>query len=116
MKTQEELLDRIAQLEEMMGLRDAPPPSLKIAPLPARLLGVLMRRQFVPMEFAYDALFGDRPDPPNEQALRATLKRLRWALNPIGVEIKSRRAEGYYIEPSDKQKLLAQWPQVKEAA
>lgn len=115
MKTREELQERITQLEQMLGLNDAPPP-LGLARNPARMLGILMRRDFVSLSFAYDVLFGDRPEPPTGQVVRGTVKRLRKSLLSIGVEIKNRHGHGYYIEAEDKQKILAQWPQIKKAA
>lgn len=115
MPTIEELQERIIQLEEMLGLRDQPPP-IGVPPTSAKLLGLLMRIRFVPCETAYSALYGDREGGASSESVRSHVKRLREILAPYGVEIKNLHGQGYLISQDDKQKLLALWPEMKRAA
>lgn len=123
MPTVEELQDRIAQLEDILGLTADIPVIHRLRHrgllrTEAKLLGLLLRRPFVPYEAAYDALYGDLPESelPKMESLRTVAKRLRNALSSTGVKISVVYSVGYFIDPADKKKLLAAWPEVKEAA
>lgn len=120
MKTREQLLDRIAQLEELLGLTADTPSHTKLrerglAPQEAKLLGLLMQRAMVSLDAGYLALYGDLPDteqPEGLTTLRTIIKRLRKHLRPLGVEIKNLYGDGYLLEPDQKQKLRALWPEL----
>lgn len=123
MKTREQLEDRIAQLEEILGLTADLPIIVRLKGRgmmmnEAKMLGLLLKRTFVPYTAAYDAIYGDRAESqlPSIDMLRTIMKRLRAALLSTGVKISVVYGEGYYIEPSDKNKLLAEWPEIREAA
>jgi len=122
MPTVEELQDRIAELEEIIGLTADFPIIVQLRErrglmrLEARMLGLLIARPFVPYGCAYDALYGDRAELPKFDTLRTVVKRLRPYLAEIGVEISTVYGEGYFIDKQAKKKLLECWPELKRAA
>lgn len=121
MATEQELLERIAELEEIVGLTAAMPliATLRWRGLtrnPARLLGMLLRRPIVPHSCAHDALYGDVKDAREITAIPTVLKNLRKVLRPMGVEIINMYGEGWMITPDDKRKIYASWPETWKAA
>jgi hypothetical protein len=123
MTSRQDLLDRIAQLEEMLGLLDRPPVEALLnqrglSRTTIKMLGLLARMTFVPRHVAYDAIYGEWPESkrPSDWAISNLVKLCRRALRPLGVEIKNSYGEGWFIEPDDKKKLLVTWPELKRAA
>lgn len=110
----QKLSDRVAELEDVLGLTARFPRDL-FAKNTFRLrsceplLGLLMARPFVPHQAAYDALWGakneiDQPDP---KALMATVCWLRKGLAPHGIKITNVFGSGYYIDDASKVRLRA---------
>jgi hypothetical protein len=121
MQTRQQMLDRIAQLEDLLGLSAAVPIAALlqkrgVARQDAKILGMLVRRPFVANEVAYDALYGDLPETkrPEQYASRRSIKRIRRALEGTGIEINNAWGEGYFISAQDKQKLLTMWPELAD--
>lgn len=120
MKTREELEDRIAQLEEIVGLTAYVPIEQQLRkrglmPLEAKFLGLLMHRAFVPHACGYDALYGgvsESKQPDYLESLRTVIKRLRRVVRQYDVEITTCYGEGYFLEPKQKQKLRDAWPEL----
>lgn len=120
MATQQDLRDRIAELEDILGLTAEFPPAVAmkcrgIAPVQARLLGLLMKRKFLPWSCAHDALYGGRPasELPDMLALASIVKFLRKRLKPLGVTIQTVYGEGIFIAAIDKKRLLEAWPETE---
>lgn len=112
----ERLRDRVAELEDILGLTaEFPRSAFGIKPGKWQrstldpLLGLLLAREFVPHAAAYDAVFGARPEAeqPSLNCISVAIHHLRKALRPHGVAIKNLFGEGYYIEEADKKKLRA---------
>jgi|GEM_PF-3398566 len=93
------------QFEELPRLQIA----LKLQPLEYRLLQFLMRREFVRKDAIMSALYFDRHERewPTEKTADICLMKLRRKLKPADVEIKTKWAEGIYIDEENKQKLRA---------
>ena len=119
MQSREELLDRIAQLEDLLGLTAALPISgllqrRGIARQDSKILGMLVRRPFVPNEAIYDALYGALHESkrPEKYSTRTSIKRIRAALSDLGIEISNVYGEGYFLDQQNKQKLLKNFPEL----
>ena len=118
---EEQLLDRIAELEEILGLTANVPVIVRLRErglkrTAARLLGLLIKREFVPYSIINDALFGDRPveEVPGEWSVRSAIKEVRAAAKSLGVEIKTSYGEGFSLSKEQRTKLLAAWPELDE--
>lgn len=90
----EKLRERIAELEDLLGM--APPPVYPfrwIGDVPMRLLGLIIRRGAVTREFAFRAIYGGLPEsdqPKDDHVIDAHVCRLNKHLRPLGAEIESR--------------------------
>lgn len=111
----QQLRDRVAELEEAIGLTAMPALRAVLKPegywlsTCETLCGMLMKRPCVPRSAAYIAIYGGRPecDQPDPKLVDVTVHRLRQALRPHGVEIAVARDRGWYLTPENKEKLRA---------
>ena len=112
----ERLQDRIEQLKEVIGvdrslttqIREA----LKLEPLKAQIVGMLLSRDFVTRDGLYTVLYAGRPECewPDEKVLDAQICKLRPALSGKGIEIETKWGDGWSMPHASKQilrKLLA---------
>jgi len=102
----ERLRDRVEELEELIGLTiDLPFYRLALSPTQARLLGLLLKRDFVTRDFAFVAMYGGRPeaDQPDIKCIDIYIHFLRKKLDQYGISIRTRG--GYFMEPADKKRL-----------
>lgn len=120
---EQELLDRIAELEDILGLTANFPPIIVMrdrgmSPIQAKLLGLLLARKFIPWDCAQDALYGDRPvdEMPERYAVSSVVKYLRKQLTPLGVSIETIYGEGLFMPEADKRLLFSMWPETKRLA
>lgn len=108
----ERLRDYIEQLEGVLGvdpnstsaLRRAFP---KMEPDPARMLAMLMRRDFVTRDGLYTVMYAARPecDWPDAKVIDVQFCRLRHHLDPHGITIQTVRSEGWFMSKADKAKV-----------
>ena len=111
MSPQEEidtLREEVRQLKQMLGIsgRFVYPPQLKLSPATGKLYGLLMQREVVSKDTAMRALYFDRPgDVPGDRIIHMFVFRLRGELAQVGVEVKKKWREGYYLEAKDKARL-----------
>lgn len=107
------LQDRIAELENVLGLTARFPGILPGGIFRTRacdqLLGLLMARTFVSHQSAYEALYGDRSecDQPTTNIIAVTVCWLRKGLKPYDIFIENKWSEGFFISESNKAKLRA---------
>lgn len=107
----ERLKDRIEQLEEVIGvdrsmttrIREA----LKLEPLKAQIVGMLLSRDFVTRDGLYTVLYAGRPECewPDEKVLDAQICKLRPHLSAHGVEIETKWGDGWSM-PSGSKTIL----------
>jgi DNA-binding response OmpR family regulator len=108
----QQLQDRIAELEELVGLHERIPwwVATKLTPIGAELLSLLLKREAISRETAHVALYGARPDAeqPDIKIIDAYVCKLRAALRPYGVEIGCVFGRGlYFMTAAEKAKLRA---------
>ena len=115
MQTRQSLLDRIEQLETLLGadrsntarLREA----FRLEPLHAQMLGMLLAREFVTREGLFTVLYGARPESewPDDKQLDVLLCKVRDRLRKCGITIKivTMAGEGWSMPSADKAKLSA---------
>lgn len=111
MSPQEEidtLREEVRQLKQMLGIsgRFAYPPQLKLSGATGKLYCLLMQREVVSKDTAMSALYFDRAgDIPHDKIIHMFVFRLRGELAHVGIEVKKKWREGYYLEAKDKQRL-----------
>lgn len=101
------LRDRVAELEELLGMPTHPPRMFEnIGEKPMRLLGLLLaRRGVVTREFAFRALYGGSPEcdqPARIDVINQHVARLNKHLRKRGAEIKGQYDGGYFLDEKSK--------------
>lgn len=101
------LRERIADLEELLGLKDAIPLRIiGVQPKTLQMIGVLLRREFVSRDMAMTALY-----PNEEERTRNNIEvRICYArrfCRQHDVNIVTVHGSGWYIPAGDKVKLRA---------
>lgn len=110
-KENEALRDRIAVLENTLGLTQELDPNLlvKFTPSEGRLLGMLLARGFVAREAFHAALYQNRPDAdevPEIKIVDVIVCHVRRKLADLGLPtIQTKHGEGYFIPAGDKPAL-----------
>ena len=111
MSPQEEielLREEVTQLKQMLGITGhfTYPPQLKLSESTGKLYSLLMQRAVVSKDTAMRALYFDRVgDIPDDRIIHMFVLRLRGELAHVGIEVKQKWREGWYIEARDKQRL-----------
>lgn len=111
---EQQLEDRIAELEHELGAR----PAFSMRRLLGCtgwpkvcdvLLGLLLARDLVTREGAYTVMYGARAESeqPNIKILDVMVVRIRQRLRPHNISIETEWGVGYYITPDNKAKLRA---------
>lgn len=103
-------LDRIAELEDLLGLKLPPTPARQIAlqRIEEKICNMLVRHSLVHPEFFMRALYGGLPDvdqPNGFNVLAVHISKIRAKLKPHGITIKNRPGDGYYLPAPDRAKL-----------
>jgi len=107
------LRERIAALEEILGIGQSMisrlRAALQLAETEAKVLGMLMHRQFVTKDALYGMLYGDRPDcdQPCWKTLDVWLHTLRKKLAVHQIKFDCVVNEGYSMKPEHKLKVRA---------
>jgi two-component system, cell cycle response regulator CtrA len=93
-------LDRIDELEELLGLQVHLPNMFGLTPLEVKIVGLLTKRNIVSRDIIYSALYGSLPDcdQPDPKTIEVHICKVRRKLSAYGLEIKNRYSVGYYIE------------------
>ena len=105
------LRDRVEELENLLGLRIEPPRAIPgVRGIGWKLIGLLLRHPMVGREFAFRALYGDRPEidqPLDLRIIDINICRLRVALRPYKVAIQCEIGTGYFLDEKNKTRLAA---------
>ena len=102
----EELRDRVAQLEEALGMRFDAPAWMGLTVNEAKLFGLLMARDAVTKSGAMDVLYGLGPDADvaEEKIIDAFVCTLRKKLDPFEIPVETNWGQGYFMTEASKQK------------
>lgn len=119
----QQLRDRVAELEEALGVTMRFPHRLiknkyRNRHAGDQLLGLLLRSAFVPYNTIYDVLYGARPeaDQPDPKIISVVACGLRKVLREHGIEFKTDHAIGYFMDNANKAKCRALIEQMQSEA
>lgn len=99
----ERLQYRVESLEAALGQDLWPEESLGLTAIPRKIGGLLAKRGYASFDALHLLLYADEPRTNN--AISTAMKRLRAALKPRGITIKSDYGAGFYVWDSDLLKL-----------
>lgn len=99
----EELRWRVEELEGLLVERPALFMQLEMTARETELAGFLLSRDLV-TNYTWNTFRGANYDG-RDSSLHVYIYRLRRKFAPYGIEIKSNRTRGFYIEPADKERL-----------
>jgi two-component system cell cycle response regulator CtrA len=99
-------LERIRQLEELMGVGFMVHPSLGLTRLEEAMLGAIYAANHtVTRDRVFDLLFGLHDDPPEPKIMDVAMSHLRRKLRPLGVHITTVWGRGWYLAPAERAKI-----------
>lgn len=98
-KENDELRDRIAQLEETLGMNFDSPAWIGLTGNEAKLFGLLMARDAVTKSGAMDVLYGLGPDADvaDEKIIDVFICKLRAKLDKFEIKIETNWGQGYFM-------------------
>lgn len=108
-----ELRERIALLEEQLGIRFETPLCLNLTSQEARLFGILLKRDLVTKQIAMIALYGHKPDCDEAEIkiVDVFVCKLRKKLAPFSIVIETQWGQGYFLGPRSKEIARALLPE-----
>jgi DNA-binding response OmpR family regulator len=100
-------LDRIEELEGLLGLRINLPNELGLTPLELKYLGLIMRKEIVSQGMIHNAVYGGLPecDQPDPKTIEVHICKIRKKLAAKDLSIRTRYGVGYYMEDETKAAL-----------
>lgn len=104
------LQDRIAELEELLGMDDFANPELNWTTTERKVAGLFARRAFWTKEALYVALYAERPDVDQPQTREITAiwaHKLRKRLRLHDITLRTAWGIGFWLDAADQQKLRA---------
>lgn len=105
----ERLRDRIAQLEDAMGLDFVAPLEWRLTRAETALFGVLLAREFATKEALLAGVARDPTgDAPEIKIVDVFVCKARRKLRPFGIEIETIWGRGYRLTPESKAAARAQ--------
>jgi DNA-binding response OmpR family regulator len=106
-KENDDLRDRVAQLEEALGMAFDSPAFMGLSGNEAKLFGLLMSREAVTKSGAMDVLYGlsaSDGDIAEEKIVDVFLCKLRKKLDVFEIPIETNWGQGYFMTEHAKQK------------
>jgi DNA-binding response OmpR family regulator len=105
-KENDDLRDRIAQLEEVLGMNFDSPAFMGLTAHEAKLFGMLMKRDAVTKAGAMDILYGLGPDADvaEEKIIDVFICKLRKKLDPFDIPVETNWGQGYFMTEASKQR------------
>lgn len=105
----DELRERIAQLEELLGFRAVLPIEWRLTPLEARLVGFMLKRPLATKDELMSALYSLRPDePPHDKIIDVFVCKVRPKLRRHGIEIRTVWGQGFAIDAATRERVARQ--------
>jgi two-component system cell cycle response regulator CtrA len=113
----EQLRERIAELEGLLGMTFPYPPILGLTGSEGRMLGFLLSRDCVTRDALMVCLYGHRPasDETEIKIVDVFICNLRKKLKPFGIDIKTQWGTGYYMTKEAKDAVAALLPKSEAA-
>lgn len=113
----QQLEDRVAELEDALGLTEYFPD--EVIPREVfigrhngsktiqKIASIILHRNFGNREAIYSAIYGGRPesDQPDIKVIDVLMVKLRAGLRPHGIEVKTSQGYGWYFDKESKEKL-----------
>jgi two-component system cell cycle response regulator CtrA len=98
------LRDKIARLEEALGVRIETPLVLRLAGQESRMFGILFKRELVTKVQALDVLYGHLPEQDEAQIkiVDVFVCKLRRKLKPFDMSIETVWGQGYRMPSASK--------------
>ncbi len=108
----EELRERIKQLEQQIGMVVNVPLMMDVTASEAKVLGVLMERELATKEVIMLALYSTRggDDEAEIKIVDVFICKVRKKIKKWGIEIKTSWGRGYYMEAESKAKMRSYLP------
>jgi DNA-binding response OmpR family regulator len=100
-------LDRIEELEELLGLNLKLPNEFDLTPTEMQCVGAIVRRGIVNQEAIYTAVYGSRPESqqPDIKIIDVYICKIRKKLAAKGYALKNNFGVGYYFAPGERDAL-----------
>lgn len=110
----DQLRERIAQLETLLGFRTAAPIELGLTGREACAFGVLLAREIATKEAIMTALYGGKcdADQAEPKIVDVFVCKARKKLKAFGIEIKTAWGQGYYLDAETKRRVQAMMPKI----
>lgn len=108
MKTLREALDRIEELEGILGLKYQLPNKLRLTEIQTRLVGILVNRPIIDRDSIYSLLYGHLPvsqQPKEDKIVEVHITQTRKKLARHGFKILNMWGVGYYLEDGSREEL-----------
>lgn len=115
----DELRERVAQLEELLGMSFDAPAFLCLAESEAKLFGMLLAREAVTKDGAMHALYTLRTDADavvDDKIIDVFVCKLRKKLEPFDLAIETNWGQGYFMTPAMKDRARALMKEQGQAA
>jgi two-component system cell cycle response regulator CtrA len=108
-----ELRERIAVLEDALGVRMEAPLVLNLTSAEARLFGFLLKRDLVRKDAAMIALYGHRAtgEVAEPRIIDVFVCKMRKKLAPFAIMIETQWGQGYFLGPRSKEIARALMPE-----
>ncbi len=108
MKTMREALDRIEELEGILGLRYRLPNKLNLTETQHRVVGILLSRQIIDKDSLFSLLYGHLPEkeqPTERKVVEVHMSGVRKKLAKHGYKVLCDWGVGYYLEDGAREEL-----------
>jgi|SRR5215831_16853269 len=107
--------ERLADIERVLQIDDPKPLVIKVTRTERVLMELLLKRNMLTREIAWQLLYGHRPDAdqPQYRVIATTMHHLRHRLAKHGIKITTEFGTGWYLKVEDRErlkKLLARRP------
>jgi hypothetical protein len=101
--------ERIADIERLLRIDDPPPLIIKVSRTERVLMELLLKRQMLTREIAWQCLYGHRvdADQPEYKVISTIIHHLRDRLALHGVKITTEFGTGWYLTSKERTKLKA---------
>lgn len=105
-KENDELRERVTELETILGINFEAPPMFSLTGSEAKLFGFLIARDLLTKEAAMSLLYGLRPDGEGEiKIIDVFVCKMRKKLEPWDIKIETSWGKGYFIDPAEKKRI-----------
>ena len=101
--------ERIADIERLLRIDDPPPLVVKVSRTERILMELLLKRQMLTREIAWQCLYGHRvdADQPEYRVISTVMHHLRKRLAKHDIKITTEFGTGWYLKTKERNKLKA---------